>query len=401
MFIPNGGIGLVLLHVSWELWGLGIPWRGLSLGIDLEKLDLALDRVLDAAVDSALWSVFLEEIAEATGSYAASIVPFDRLSPSTTLVTRNITAASEEYYQAGWPSSDWNLHARNLLTRDGIARTQQFTPPEFLDKHDFFRFMGKHALRYSCLIEWHAVQNEMLCLGLHRTPDQQPYSDEEAAILLGIRERLMVAARMAYRVSQNRISGTIGGLDIARIAAIFFDPMGKVTYVNKAALPLMDRDLRVVEHELRSFEEAETAQIRRAISSVLKHDGEASSEHVEGVAIERKDRPSLYLRIQRLAGEIDLFAHSAGLCIIEVPEHQRTAQPDSLRKAFGLTEQEALIAVRLCEGLSLREISEATERSYETVRTHMKSILQKTGTSRQGELIALVAKMKMFESNAA
>jgi len=401
MFTPIGGIELVPPDVSWKNPGFGVSLAGVCLGIDLEKLDRALDRVLDAAVDSALWSVFLEEVTEATGSYAASIVRFDRLSPSTTLVTRNIASASEEYYQSGWPSSDWNLHARNLLARDGIARTQQFTPPEFLEKHDFFRFMGKHALRYSCMIEWHAVPHEMLCLGLHRTPDQEPYSDEEAAILLGIRERLMVGARMAYRISQNRVSGTISGLDIARIAAIFFDPLGRITHVNKAALPLLDRDLRVVDQELRSFDDAETAQIRRAIRSVLNHEGSVGSEHVEGVAIVRKEQPSLFLRIQRIAGEIDLFAHSAGLCVIEIPEQQRTAQPDTLRKAFGLTEQEALIAVRLCEGLSLREISEATERSYETVRTHMKSILQKTGTSRQGELIALVAKMKMYESNAA
>jgi len=356
-----------------------------------------MSRVLDAAVDSALWSVFLEDVAVATGSYAASIVPFDRMSASTTIVTRNIAAAREEYFQTGWQASDWNLHARNLLIRDGIARTQQFTPPELLEKHDFFRFMGRHALRYSCMIEWHAVTNEMLCLGLHRTPEQGPYSDEEASVLLGIRERLMVAARMAYRVSQNRISGTISGLDIAGIAAIFFDPLGRVTHINKAAQSLMDRDLRVVDHELRSFNEGETALIRRAIQQVLRSEARVGSELVEGVSIERSDQRPLYMRIQRLAGEIDLFAYSVALAVIEIPEQQRTAQPSTLRKAFGLTEQEAMIAVRLCEGLSLREISEVTERSYETVRTHMKSILQKTGTSRQGELIALVAKMKMFE----
>lgn len=370
------------------------------MGIDLEKLDRALDRVLDAAVDSALWSIFLEEIAEATGSFAASIVAFDRLTPSTTLVTRSLAAASQEYYLSGWQSSDWNLHARTLLARDGIARTQQFTPPELLEKHEFFRFMGKHTIRHSCMIEWHAVPSEMLCLGLHRSMDQQPYSDEEAAVLLGIRERLMVAARMAYRISQNRVSGTISGLDIARLAAVFFDPLGRVTHVNKAAQPLLDRDLQVVDHELRSFDQSETAKIREAIRSVLKQEGVVGSEHVQRVTIERGDRPPLYLRIQRIAGEIDLFAHSVGICVIEIPEAQRTAQPDMLRKAFGLTEQEAQIAVRLCEGLSLRDISEATERSYETIRTHMKSILQKTGTSRQGELIALVAKMQMFDAGA-
>src|SRR5690606_3801767 len=136
---------------------------------------------------------------------------------------------------------------------------------------------------------------------------------------------------------------------------------------------------------------------RLAVQAMLSQSGESASENVQRVAIVRNGQNPLLLRIQRLSGEMDLFAHSVGLCVINVPEKQRTAPPHVLKQAFALTEQEAAIAALLCEGHSLREISEATGRSYETVRTHMKSILQKTGTSRQGELIALVAKMKMLQ----
>ena len=376
------------------------PHGVVFLDVDVEKLGQALDRVLEAAVDSALWAPFLEDIAEATGSYGALILPLERRTRNAALSTANMAGALEEYFQAGWVNSDWNIHARPLLLRDGIARTQQYTPPEVLEKHDFYRFLGTHGLRYACLIEWHAVPSELLCLVLHRTIDQAPYTEEEAAILVGMRARLMVAARMAYKISQNRISGTIVGLDIARMATIFFDRLGKITHVNNAATDILGPQLQVIEGELRSIREAETASIRNAVKAMLAHPNSGIAENVQAIPIERKGQRPLLLRIQRLNGEMDLFAHSVGICVIDVPEQQRTAPPQILKQVFGLTEQEASIAVRLCEGHSLREISEATDRSYETVRTHMKSILQKTGTSRQGELIALVAKMKMFEINS-
>lgn len=367
--------------------------------IDVVKLEKALDRVLDVAIDPECWGLFLEEVAAATNSYAAIVLPVLNRVPNAVFATANISGAVEEYFRDGWLSKDWNIHALPFLLRDGIARTQQFTPPEVFKRHDFYHFMARHQIGHSCLIEWHAVPSELVCLVLHRKLDQLPFSEEEATALLAIRDRLMLTARMAYSISRNRVTGTIVGLDIAGMAAVFFNRLGKITLINKTARKIIDPHLQIVDDELRSTNKAETARIRLAIETTLAQQKSGSAENVETVLIERNDQKPLMLRVQHLNGGSDLFAHSVGLCLIEAPEQQRTAPPQVLKHVFDLTEQEATIVTRLCEGLSLREISQATGRSYETIRTHMKSILNKTGTSRQGELIALVAKMNILESS--
>ena len=54
---------------------------------------------------------------------------------------------------------------------------------------------------------------------------------------------------------------------------------------------------------------------------------------------------------------------------------------------YGLTRAEARVARRLVSGASLKEIAAQIDVSHHTVRAHLKSILRKTGTHRQSELV--------------
>jgi len=63
-----------------------------------------------------------------------------------------------------------------------------------------------------------------------------------------------------------------------------------------------------------------------------------------------------------------------------------------LKNRFGLTPAEARVVHRLVSGDSLRSAAKALGIQYETVRTHLKSIFQKTGTRRQVELVVVVVR---------
>jgi DNA-binding CsgD family transcriptional regulator len=71
-------------------------------------------------------------------------------------------------------------------------------------------------------------------------------------------------------------------------------------------------------------------------------------------------------------------------------EEARMPQTAFLKNRFGLTPAEVRLVLRLVSGDSLRSAAKALGIQYETVRTHLKSIFQKTGTCRQAELVILV-----------
>lgn len=69
---------------------------------------------------------------------------------------------------------------------------------------------------------------------------------------------------------------------------------------------------------------------------------------------------------------------------------------DTLRHFFGLTEVEAVTSALLVQGCSPAEIAKTTNRSRETVKTHLSSIFRKTSTTRQSELVALLCTSSAF-----
>ncbi len=71
---------------------------------------------------------------------------------------------------------------------------------------------------------------------------------------------------------------------------------------------------------------------------------------------------------------------------------------ETLRAAFGLTKAETDIIRALTECRSLRDIAEARGRSIETVRAQMRSILSKTETRSQTELVRLTLSMMEITS---
>jgi DNA-binding CsgD family transcriptional regulator len=63
---------------------------------------------------------------------------------------------------------------------------------------------------------------------------------------------------------------------------------------------------------------------------------------------------------------------------------------DLLRCHFGLTPAEARLALHLVAGETLRSAEVKLSISYETARTHLKNIFNKTGTCRQAELLVVI-----------
>jgi DNA-binding CsgD family transcriptional regulator len=80
------------------------------------------------------------------------------------------------------------------------------------------------------------------------------------------------------------------------------------------------------------------------------------------------------------------------LLIID-PERRRPSAPDLLVGLYGLTRREAVLASTLSCGKTVEEAAHELQMSYETARSHLRRIFEKTNTSRQAELILLLARL--------
>src|SRR5262245_2796466 len=71
-------------------------------------------------------------------------------------------------------------------------------------------------------------------------------------------------------------------------------------------------------------------------------------------------------------------------------EGRELPQADFLENRFDLTPAQARLVVLLFAGASLRSCAKVLGIKYETARSYLKSVFQKTGTHRQAELVLTV-----------
>ncbi|WP_416408816.1 helix-turn-helix transcriptional regulator [Agrobacterium rosae] len=64
---------------------------------------------------------------------------------------------------------------------------------------------------------------------------------------------------------------------------------------------------------------------------------------------------------------------------------------------FDLSAAEARVAQFISTGKDIPSVAQQLAVSTETIRTHVKSIFRKTGTSRQSELAALLSSIPSFD----
>ena len=77
------------------------------------------------------------------------------------------------------------------------------------------------------------------------------------------------------------------------------------------------------------------------------------------------------------------------LAMVLVTDPQRGSSPgeDGLRAMFDLTPAEAKLVVALCGGETLATYADTTGTSLNTAKTHLKRVFEKTGETRQADLI--------------
>ncbi len=364
----------------------------------MEQLDIATISygLISACLNSVLWPQVLETVCQMTASRAAYVAPANTLP---------LTAG-----ELGFPFSRGadvlHLHAMLQGTVTNL-RQIELEAPEL----DAVRDPGLPSPRRS-----NARRSGKLCLHLIRNREAAPFSPEQEAILHHIRLGLSVSLQLLGELDIRLVAATDAALSLAALPTVLFDGAGKVMHVSKQAEPLIGSNLRLIHGELVSRSAMETKQLKLRLRAMLA-DGNGATDTAgvgpgsapvrsrggrrkmaEDATVEvplsfsRIGRRPLLMSLKWLDTPRPNMAGGpviAGL-LIDLEEHA-TPTEDCLRGIFHLTHQEFHIACELANGYGAREISENRHLNYETVRSHVKSIMRKMGVTRQAEITALLA----------
>lgn len=357
-------------------------------------------RLYDAALDDTLWPQLCQDLAAAFGGASDTSLILQSDSGAQLLnpaghFGKESASAYEAYY---WQHDIWAKLAHRLGVGQVHGSAEHIRPRDFERTEFYADFCRPHDLYHVIGAILPMAPGEAALLGVHRQQAQGPFEDSPLvqaqlqSLLPHLQRALSIRARLAQSDMQERT--TRAALDALDTAVLLLDAQLDVLYANASALALFGPGLERSLHcpgsgsprwcVLPQLQQA----VRQAIGS--SQGKRVAAPVASALRLPRQGMPELCLTVAPFQPPQGPFRRRpCALVLARDPQAPAIAVP-ALQQLFDLTQAEALVAQALAQGAAIDRIAANTGVSINTVRTHLHHIYDKTGTARQGELIAKI-----------
>lgn len=179
--------------------------------------------------------------------------------------------------------------------------------------------------------------------------------------------------------------------NLSGVGVIIADIHANVLFANDAAERICDHSkaLRLTDGTLRAATLHDSLRLHAAIEHVVTQ-GENQRAAVPAIALTRaRGRPIMITLSPLSMTASDCDKHGAIVCVFD-PESEAAASVHPICEFYRLSAMESKIAELMAQGYSITEAADRLSLKEHTARSYLKQIFQKTGTNRQGELVALL-----------
>jgi len=227
-----------------------------------------------------------------------------------------------------------------------------------------------------------------LFLSVERERSRGPVEATAIEQLDALRPHLARASLMSARLQLERARAATATLASIGLPALVFDRAGRVIVANELAERLSDH-VHWRAQDRFALKDSKADVLLRGAMATLQSDGVESNRSfpVRGpdgqIALIAHVVP-----IRRSAR--DLFSQSVGVLILMPAKTPQAPSVELVQSLFDLTAAEARVARSLTMGQTVDEIASEKGVSSHTVRTQVRGVLEKTGSRRQADVIALL-----------
>ncbi|MGH6735808.1 MAG: helix-turn-helix transcriptional regulator [Methyloceanibacter sp.] len=223
-------------------------------------------------------------------------------------------------------------------------------------------------------------------LGVHRQTRGRPFEPSDTARLESLLPHLQRALQLKERLNLSEASDVgLAALDALAFGAIVCDAVGRILFANAAAEGMAAAgNILLSSHGLSTPYPEESRRLAGLIQDAAW--GGAGG----GIVLRGRGNTRLFGLVASLPRR---FAEEGGhaLVTIRAAAARPHIGPSTLRLMFGMTPAEAEVTLALLSGCTFAEIGMRRSVSENTLRTQLGSILRKTETANQRDLVRLLS----------
>lgn len=347
-----------------------------------------IDRIYEAAFVPELWTDTLGRLTKASSAASGSMMVFDGFKP----VGVKATDMLRESLEAFISEDEWRFCPR-------VPRFQADPTPGFVHGQGSF----PHALtdddptstRIRALgLDCQAgtiiplPSGEIVAFTFERHAGHGCHARESIAFLNTMHRHLARAGLMAARLKLEKARGTVAALQAVDLAAAVLAMSGRVMAVNALFEAMPTTFLSLAGGGMAIADESANALFKQAIEGL--HGREPTVQSIPVPA--REDRPASIIHVLPLRRSAhDIFSGAEILIAATVPSPSAMVpSPQVLHGLFDLTPAETRLALALASGQSLKQAAARNGNQFSTARSQLETVFRKTGTNKQGQLVALL-----------
>lgn len=331
----------------------------------------------------------LERLADAVGGGASAII----MQNVATGVGRTAYVRAPDHL---WKDYFGHYARRNVLLKHGARmRTEQTaTDQDFMSKSEFRTreyyndFLLRNGMNAVLMVTvWRGGDN-LCALNVTRGPHQPEFDAPEKALAATLAPHLSRAFAASLRLEQ---ANAWKGLSEAVLEAlpngvVVLDEDGRLLFANARAhdWAVAYNGLRLADSGISAICNPAAGALRRAVSGAIDAGSGAA------LAVVRRLLSIVVVPVSDRSPWL-VVCRPRALVLITDPDAVTPPPATRLRSLFGLTQSEAAFARQLLAGDSVQQAAEHLGIGIATARQHLSRTMAKTETSRQGDLIRVLA----------
>lgn len=368
-----------------------------------KQLLKTIDLLYDAVSDWDRWPVFLESASDLFESQGAQIAHHDLQNSRVSFSLVHGYDWSTEHYEKyeamigedpRIPYFNSNpfkpMHCRTYMSEEVLHDTRVYK--EILSVGGVEYTLGINLLDHDQAMTY------FLAL---RNKSQPAYGEEECELLSELYPHLHRAIKLQKELGKLDFerNATADALDGMAMGIVVLDHNLRIQYLNETAKMITaEEDGIGISGDRLKIKSDQESGIYKKIREQLKeqHNKEGKNETSGSVLISRpsgKEAYSVlisdYIPHPREALIPQTLSPYAMLLIRDL-DHPHESRIEILQRLYGLTPSQAKLTNLLANGLSLKEAALQMKLTQESARQYLKLVFQKTGTSRQAELVRKV-----------
>ena len=347
-----------------------------------------IDRIYECSVVPELWPGMLADIAgliEAEGGLL-----FSARKELHWTASDRVHGVFAEYVNDGWFTRCSRRVCIMNANEPGFFTEQDFWTEAQMDADPIYRdFFRPRGLGWSAGTALRVPSGDNIVFSIERALERGPIEAGHLERLDALRPHLARSALISARLGLQRADGATDALTALRLPALVLDDDGHVVEANAMIQAQADRIGFGAGNRLVLPDRAANEQLAERLAALGSRGGDAS--HSLPLRDGKGDPVGVLhiLPVRRAAR--DVFGRGYALLVLTPIGTDKSPSVDLMRSLFDLTRSEARVARGLAVGKTSEEIAAEGDVAITTVRSQIRRVLEKTGCSRQAEVVAMLA----------